>query len=381
MILSASAVGKVGFAGFFLYFFYDIIYFMKGKRLLKQLLYGAIFAAILFFIVFSFYNSFVKPAPTCSDKIQNQSETGIDCGGPCPACEIKDLFNLKVDQNQIKYFPADPEKKTTVFYFELKNLNLNYGADFFYYYLDLFDKNGKEFTHITDSSSIYAGGIDHIVKLADVPYDSIASVTVATTDINWISKDDFPKPNISLRGIKTSAAEDGGIVVTGFAQNNEAFTLSKILVSSVVANPNGIKISASKTELENVPAFTEKQFKLNFPKNISLASGEKTTEYYNFQKDLTIGATGDDVKKLQELLKSEGFLTSGNTGTFDQATKDALIQYQKKSKISPASGILDSKTRTYINALQKPMPAPLSQLIDLAKADPSKTETYIEGIK
>lgn len=26
------------------------------------------------------------PVPTCSDGIQNQGETGIDCGGPCPAC-------------------------------------------------------------------------------------------------------------------------------------------------------------------------------------------------------------------------------------------------------------------------------------------------------
>jgi len=26
------------------------------------------------------------PAPTCSDGIQNQGETGVDCGGPCAAC-------------------------------------------------------------------------------------------------------------------------------------------------------------------------------------------------------------------------------------------------------------------------------------------------------
>jgi hypothetical protein len=26
------------------------------------------------------------PTPTCSDGIQNQGETGVDCGGPCPAC-------------------------------------------------------------------------------------------------------------------------------------------------------------------------------------------------------------------------------------------------------------------------------------------------------
>ena len=27
-----------------------------------------------------------QTTPTCSDGIQNQGETGIDCGGPCPAC-------------------------------------------------------------------------------------------------------------------------------------------------------------------------------------------------------------------------------------------------------------------------------------------------------
>ncbi len=27
--------------------------------------------------------------PSCTDKLQNQAETGIDCGGPCPACALK----------------------------------------------------------------------------------------------------------------------------------------------------------------------------------------------------------------------------------------------------------------------------------------------------
>src|SRR5690606_34810781 len=28
--------------------------------------------------------------PTCDDGIQNQGETGVDCGGPCPACPTCD---------------------------------------------------------------------------------------------------------------------------------------------------------------------------------------------------------------------------------------------------------------------------------------------------
>ena len=36
---------------------------------------------------FSYTNALTTgPAPTCSDKVQNQGETGVDCGGPCAAC-------------------------------------------------------------------------------------------------------------------------------------------------------------------------------------------------------------------------------------------------------------------------------------------------------
>jgi len=35
---------------------------------------------------------------TCSDGIQNQGETGIDCGGPCPACPVASM-SATVDGN------------------------------------------------------------------------------------------------------------------------------------------------------------------------------------------------------------------------------------------------------------------------------------------
>ena len=38
---------------------------------------------------------------TCSDGIQNQTETGVDCGGPCPACapSLSPKMSAKVDGN------------------------------------------------------------------------------------------------------------------------------------------------------------------------------------------------------------------------------------------------------------------------------------------
>ena len=35
-----------------------------------------------------YYDGSTPPDPTCSDGTQNGTETGIDCGGSCPACEL-----------------------------------------------------------------------------------------------------------------------------------------------------------------------------------------------------------------------------------------------------------------------------------------------------
>ena len=35
-----------------------------------------------------------KPCPTCNDGVQNQGETGIDCGGPCTTCGKESVLLL-----------------------------------------------------------------------------------------------------------------------------------------------------------------------------------------------------------------------------------------------------------------------------------------------
>ncbi len=50
------------------------------RRFFILLIVGAVGAAILAIIAIA---TFYK-APSCTDGIQNQGETGIDCGGPCP---------------------------------------------------------------------------------------------------------------------------------------------------------------------------------------------------------------------------------------------------------------------------------------------------------
>src|SRR5438270_13203561 len=58
-----------------------------------------LFTPLLFITMMFFFNSCKKDAPaaTCTDGIKNGSETGIDCGGTCTACNtacIKDVIEV-----------------------------------------------------------------------------------------------------------------------------------------------------------------------------------------------------------------------------------------------------------------------------------------------
>lgn len=77
-------------------------------------------------------------------------------------------------------------------------------------------------------------------------------------------------------------------------------------------------------------------------------------------ENLTVNTTDPQVKLLQQFLNTHGFpiaLTGpgspGNeTDYFGQATKDALIKFQKANSISPANGIVGALTRAKILEIQ-----------------------------
>jgi peptidoglycan hydrolase-like protein with peptidoglycan-binding domain len=68
-----------------------------------------------------------------------------------------------------------------------------------------------------------------------------------------------------------------------------------------------------------------------------------------FSRNLTMRSRGPDVKNLQQLLISRGFLRKGyDTGYFGILTQNALMRYQKVMKIIPATGYFGPMTRGLI---------------------------------
>ena len=72
-------------------------------------------------------------------------------------------------------------------------------------------------------------------------------------------------------------------------------------------------------------------------------SGE--VQYDKLDRVLTVGSTGDDVKKVQQYLKNVGYLDSVVDGSYGNATKAAVIMFQANEELN-VSGDVDNDTYT-----------------------------------
>jgi len=73
---------------------------------------------------------------------------------------------------------------------------------------------------------------------------------------------------------------------------------------------------------------------------------------YTFNNDLKFGMKGDEVKMLQACLRYDGeFNYPDNTGNFGGMTLNAVMDFQRKYKITPVSGFVGIITRTKLNEL------------------------------
>ena len=79
-------------------------------------------------------------------------------------------------------------------------------------------------------------------------------------------------------------------------------------------------------------------------------------------RDLEVGMVGEDVRMLQKILNSQGYILTdtgegsvGNETTyFGELTKNALQKYQEENNITPSSGYFGPITRSYMKSAHVP---------------------------
>ena len=232
-------------------------------RLLKQLLYGSLYLAIFSGLIWLVYSLEFKAAPSCFDNDRNGDETGIDCGGSCISCEIKNLQMLSVGNTIL--FEADRDFSAVA---SIRNPNDIFGVNFFDYEAIFYDKSGTALKSVRGTGFIYPGQEKNIIEAGAKITEGIPSRAeiklLNENDIKWLRKEDFSEPEYGLREI-SSYLENGQVVVSGFVENVKNFTYSRIIVSAFALDNLGTRMGAGKSEIKNLNKFGAANFKIFIP--------------------------------------------------------------------------------------------------------------------
>ncbi len=231
-------------------------------RRLKKLIYGLFYFIILSLIGFWFYSSFLKPRPSCFDKIRNQDEEGVDCGGICgQLCFPEDFQELKVTQEKI--FPIDSEHLTL--FAEIRNSNLNFAAKNFKYTFNVYNTKNEIIKTLTSENFIFENDTSYLLfPNLNLVSSSTKSLNMIIEDVSWVKAKDFKKPNFSISETQISLDENY-IKVSGLAANQTPFDAKNIKIIVVLYDNLSRPIGASMTTLDDLVSNTTRPFRISHP--------------------------------------------------------------------------------------------------------------------
>ena len=210
---------------------------------------GIILLFVLVIGIPTFLHFYNKPM-TCSDNIQNQGETGIDCGGPCTKiCAIDSKPPIVYYTRIFKV----SEGKYNVFAL-VENTNQGVFSPQAEYSFKLYDKDNALLSEKIGTTVIPPGRVFPIYEYGlDTGTRIPQSVSFAISDnINW-QKGVFPEANLSIENKGLSSTSTAPVLEANI-QNNEVHAVGNIKAVGLVYDQNDNVIAASQTIIDSIPA-------------------------------------------------------------------------------------------------------------------------------
>lgn len=242
------------------------------NRTSKQILYGGFYVFLILFFLWGFYNLSFAPAATCSDGIQNQGESGVDCGGSCQSCDIANLKPLEIQEGIKKISFASKHSA----FVTLSNLNSDYSGDF-EYRLSFLNDSGAVVDDVYGTSYALPYEKDYIVHTSTGDFSTVKFEILGT---EWNKLEDFSKPEVNnINGQLTTS----GVEVSGEVIGNSSFSYEEVRVIALFRDSSGFNnLFFAQSVLDNFGPFDERQFSMSVPVNDSLRDRVdlENTRYY-----------------------------------------------------------------------------------------------------
>lgn len=236
-----------------------------GKRLTKQVIYGALFAAFWAIIFSGVYATFFRAKPSCTDGIRNQNEEGVDCGGVCGGFCLSDVAPINIESSIRAFSPSGSQ---VGFLAQISNPNKDFAATYFSYSWSILDKKGAEHRLPAASGFLYPGEIRSVGGVFDTPGFNpdltTARLTIAADSVTWVRAAEFVQPRMVVQD-SNGAPENGHLVVRGIIRNADVGPVGRVTVIVVLMDSRGQIVGMSPTTLSDLAAGQTAPFEVLYP--------------------------------------------------------------------------------------------------------------------
>lgn len=221
---------------------------MYSWSIRRQFIY--MFSLIIFVVSIVSVIIYTKwPEPTCFDKKQNQTEVGVDCGGPCSLACPKRMADLRLSWTRL--IKVDKGRYDVIG--QVENGNAGAGIRRFTYTIRLFDKDGILLTNRTGESFanpnerffIFAGNIN--------TREREATRAVIDIDHNYVWRQQSRQDISITTDSQKITIDEGGTRLEARVTNNSLVNLIDVPFYALLSDSEKNAVGASMTVVGELP--------------------------------------------------------------------------------------------------------------------------------
>ena len=241
------------------------------KRFLKQIIIAGIYGVIFLVTAWGVFN--ILYTPTCIDGIRNQGEERVDCGGPCPSCDLKKLIAPLIAK---KVYFLDSAGNTADVGFQVKNPNLEWGANNLEYQIDFIGADGGVIPgSLYGSTFILPGESKWIIEIAKLVPGRMKElqVSISTSSASWgklrpyVNETNFVVKDSLYK--RLTPPQSGYAETTGIIMNKSGFQVENVQIQGIAYDKNGVIIGLTKTTIFTFHIGESREFRLFWPRPFS----------------------------------------------------------------------------------------------------------------
>ncbi|MFZ5559488.1 MAG: hypothetical protein ACOZAL_01710 [Patescibacteria group bacterium] len=236
-----------------------------SRYLKKQLTILIVFLLIILAVGFGIY-FLINPVgkETCFDGIQNQSEEGIDCGGPCGPCRKKPDKPLQILSQS--FIPTLENNFDLVG--KIENPNTDWGVESVVYRFSLYDENNQLIGSLEGNTYLLPQEIKYIVEQRFYAINPPSRISLEIKNLKWQRFQDFEELQLKVKD-KSHQLVDGKYQLSGDIENKSTYNLDRVEIIGLLFDEEQNIIAAGKTNINTFVMNETRYFEINWPDQIS----------------------------------------------------------------------------------------------------------------